>query len=132
MFLLIFCRYLNIAYFGQSATTKQNEYIQFNFSYLTDIFYEWWLVGQLNWLYTRLGIGLVILRTSSRKGFSSKKETMIWRKQFLYVLYKLQFQNARIILRGILLVIHLYMCQVYRYGYSCFQRWVCDIGSTPL
>ena len=39
----------------------------------------------MNWLYARLGNGSVILRTSSRKGFASKKETMIWRKQFLYV-----------------------------------------------
>ena len=31
-----------------------------------------------------------------------QQETMIWRKQFLYVLYKLQFQNAHFLFSGVM------------------------------
>jgi len=74
-----------------------------------------------------------ILRTSSRKGLC-----VVSRRQwsgvnnFYMFLYKLQFQSAHIILSGVLFFIHTYMCQVYRYGYSCFQWWIYDIGSILL
>ena len=52
--------------------------------------------GSVELAVCKIGQLISHLRTSSRNGFACEKETVIWRRQFVYVLYKLQFRNGHI------------------------------------